>query len=50
MDHSEDKLAQFSQVLKSYFLNQLAPACTLIPVPRLALDGMLIEIEALAVK
>jgi enamine deaminase RidA (YjgF/YER057c/UK114 family) len=26
----------------------MKPTCTLIPVPRLALDGMLVEIEAVA--
>lgn len=26
----------------------MKPACTLIPVPRLALDGMQIEIDAIA--
>jgi enamine deaminase RidA (YjgF/YER057c/UK114 family) len=27
----------------------MKPTCTLIPVPRLALDGMLFEVEAVAV-
>jgi enamine deaminase RidA (YjgF/YER057c/UK114 family) len=26
----------------------MTPTCTLIPVPRLALDGMLVEIDAVA--
>jgi len=26
----------------------MKPTCTLIPVPRLALEGMLVEIEAVA--
>ncbi|MDC6167395.1 RidA family protein [Paucibacter sp. XJ19-41] len=47
--HSEARLAQFSQALKSLWGEAPTPACTLIPVPRLALDGMLIEIEATAV-
>ncbi len=29
---------------------ELPPACTLIPVPRLALDGMCFEVEATAVQ
>jgi enamine deaminase RidA (YjgF/YER057c/UK114 family) len=35
--------------VRSLWPDGAAPACTLIPVPRLALDGMLIEIEATAV-
>lgn len=49
VDHSEQRLALFSQVVRGLWPDGAAPACTLIPVPRLALDGMLIEIEATAV-
>ncbi|CAB3734788.1 hypothetical protein LMG3458_05179 [Achromobacter deleyi] len=48
VDHSQERLAVFSQEIKSRWGIHLAPACTLIPVPRLALDGMLVEIEATA--
>lgn len=48
-DHSEERLAIFGSELTSLLGDGMAPACTLIPVPRLALDGMLFEIEALAV-
>jgi enamine deaminase RidA (YjgF/YER057c/UK114 family) len=50
VDHSEARLAVFSQALRAMWGDQPAPACTLIPVPRLALDGMLFEIEATAVQ
>src|SRR3989344_2471411 len=49
VDHTEQRLALFSQAVRSLWPDGAAPACTLIPVPRLALDGMLIEIEATAV-
>lgn len=49
VDHSEDRLAVFSKALRAMWGDHPAPACTLIPVPRLALDGMLFEIEATAV-
>lgn len=50
VDHDEAKLAHYSaEVLRRWGEQRLAPACTLIPVPRLALDGMLVEIEATAV-
>jgi len=45
VDHSEDKLAILAAVLKSIW-GDLAPTQTLIPVPRLALDGMLFEVDA----
>lgn len=48
VDHSEQRLALFSQAARSLWPDGAAPACTLIPVSRLALDGMLIEIEATA--
>ncbi len=48
VDHSEARLAIFSDALMRRWGTLPAPACTLIPVPRLALDGMLFEIEATA--
>lgn len=47
--HTEQRLALFSRAVRGLWPDGAAPACTLIPVPRLALDGMLIEIEATAV-
>ncbi len=49
VDHSEARLAVLSRALQAAWADGDAPACTLIPVPRLALDGMLFEIEATAV-
>ena len=49
VDHTEQRLASFSRAARKAWPDGAAPACTLIPVPRLALDGMLIEIEATAV-
>lgn len=48
VDHSPQRLAVLSQALKARWGDRPTPACTLIPVPRLALDGMLFEIEATA--
>ena len=47
--HTEQRLALLSGMVRSLWPDGAAPACTLIPVPRLALDGMLIEVEATAV-
>lgn len=49
VDHDEAKLHIFSDALRCMWGALPAPACTLIPVPRLALDGMQFEIEAHAV-
>jgi enamine deaminase RidA (YjgF/YER057c/UK114 family) len=49
VDHSEERLHIFSGALRAAWGDHPAPACTLIPVPRLALDGMLFEIEATAI-
>ena len=46
--HSEDRLHVFGEEMAAAFGPGIKPACTLIPVPRLALDGMLFEIEAMA--
>jgi enamine deaminase RidA (YjgF/YER057c/UK114 family) len=48
VDHTEDKLRVFGSELKEVFGPGPKPACTLIPVPRLALDAMLVEVEAIA--
>lgn len=48
VDHTEDKLRLFGSELKEALGPGPKPACTLIPVPRLALDTMLVEIEAIA--
>lgn len=49
VDHDETKLALLAQALRRRWTDQPPPACTLIPVPRLALDGMLVEVEVTAV-
>jgi len=46
VDHSEARLHIFGEELARALGPGPKPACTLIPVPRLALDGMLFEIEA----
>ncbi|MEH6490994.1 RidA family protein [Halopseudomonas sp.] len=48
VDHDETRLSLISAALRAAWAGSPAPACTLIPVPRLALDGMLIEIDATA--
>lgn len=47
--HDEARLAIFSTALRAAWADAPPPACTLIPVPRLALDGMLFELEATAI-
>ncbi|MBT2300149.1 RidA family protein [Variovorax paradoxus] len=49
VDHTEERLHVFGAELDRVWGDAPKPACTLIPVPRLALDGMLFEIEATAV-
>ena len=48
VDHSLERLEIFGEELHRVWGSLPKPACTLIPVPRLALDDMLFEIEALA--
>lgn len=47
-DHDEEKLRSWVAELDQVWGAAMKPVCTLIPVPRLALDGMQIEIEAVA--
>ena len=47
VDHNEEKLALVSQARRDFFGAHL-PASTLVPVPRLATDWMLFEIDAVA--
>jgi enamine deaminase RidA (YjgF/YER057c/UK114 family) len=49
VDHSEARLAVWADAARRVWADGPAPGCTLIPVPRLALDGMLVEVEATAV-
>lgn len=49
VDHTEARLHTFGQALMDLWGDAPTPACTLIPVPRLALDGMLFEIDAVAI-
>ncbi|MFA7945684.1 RidA family protein [Pseudomonas brenneri] len=48
VDHSHARLEIFGAQLQQLWGARSTPACTLIPVPRLALDGILFEIEAVA--
>lgn len=48
VDHSEARLGQWVAEADRAWGTRMKPTCTLIPVPRLALDGMLVEIEAVA--
>ena len=47
VEHNEEKLKLISQKRNSFWSNH-KPASTLIPVPRLASDRMLFEIDAIA--
>lgn len=48
VDYDQSKLGIMTGVVREVFGDSL-PAQTLVPVPRLALDGMLFEVDALAV-
>ncbi|MDR6711198.1 enamine deaminase RidA (YjgF/YER057c/UK114 family) [Pseudomonas hunanensis] len=48
VDHSEERLRQWVAAADQAWGEQMKPTCTLIPVTRLALEGMLIEVEAVA--
>lgn len=48
VDHSSKKHQFLIQEMQQLWKNQDFPACTLIPVPCLAIQDMLIEIEATA--
>lgn len=50
VDHNEDKLKIWTEEMKKIWKDQKYPASTLIPVPRLALNHMLIEVDATAFK
>ncbi|WP_426278658.1 RidA family protein [Chryseobacterium sp. S-02] len=50
VDHDQEKLKIWSEEMRKVWNNNKFPASTLIPVPKLALDGMLIEVDAIAFK
>ena len=49
VDHNREKLKLISAARKKMWPGKNKPVSTLIPVPRLASDGMLFEIDAVAV-
>lgn len=50
VDHNAEKLNIIVEEFNKVWPAKNFPINTLIPVPKLAIDGMLVEIEALAVK
>ncbi|OXG07415.1 enamine deaminase RidA (YjgF/YER057c/UK114 family) [Flavobacterium araucananum] len=50
VDHSPEKLKIWNEEIRKVWQNKPFPASTLIPVPKLAIDGMLIEVDAIAFK
>ncbi|MDB9696221.1 RidA family protein [Acinetobacter nosocomialis] len=48
VDHSDERHQILIKIMQNLWKNHPFPACTLIPVPRLALERMLIEVEATA--
>ncbi|AMB80070.1 RidA family protein [Pseudomonas paraversuta] len=48
VDHSQERLHILGAEIARVWGALPAPACTLIPVPRLALEAMLFEVEAVA--
>lgn len=48
VDHDQEKLKIWSEEVHKVWKNNEFPASTLIPVPKLALDGMMIEVDAIA--
>jgi enamine deaminase RidA (YjgF/YER057c/UK114 family) len=48
VEHDQQRLRQWVDEADRAWGTQMKPTCTLIPVPRLALDGMLVEIDAVA--
>lgn len=50
VDHDQEKLKIWSEEVHKIWKNHEFPASTLIPVPKLALDGMMIEVDAVAFK
>ncbi|CAK9888712.1 MULTISPECIES: RidA family protein [Pseudomonas] len=48
VDHDEARLRIWGAEAQRAWGANMTPTCTLIPVPRLALDGMQIEIDAVA--
>ncbi|WP_228438619.1 RidA family protein [Chryseobacterium pennae] len=48
VDHDQEKLKIWTEEMHKVWKNNKFPASTLIPVPKLALDGMMIEVDAIA--
>ncbi|EAS43981.1 RidA family protein [Photobacterium profundum] len=50
VDHNFEKLSIWGEEMNKYWAANTLPASTLIPVPVLALEGMQIEVDAIAFK